>query len=512
MHQDESEQLQAGPAPACVMVIFGGGGDLTRRKLIPALFHLTTSGLLSENLGVVVVDRRELTSEAFREDISSEVAQFFPGEFDPRAWETLAQRIFYRQGDFADHDTYVALGDYLATIDQQLGTPGNYLFYLATPPRFFREITRHLADAGLARESEDTWRRVIIEKPFGNDLASARALNRDLHESFGEHQIFRIDHYLGKETVQNIMVFRFANGFSEPMWNHRYIDHVQITVAESVGVEHRGDYYDQAGALRDMIPNHLFVLLQFLAMEPPTSFAAKAVRDEGLKVMRSIQPMNAEEVLSNAVRGQYGDGRGADGRPIPAYRSSPGVDPESRTETFVALKLMLDNWRWAGVPFYLRTGKRLPAQYSEIAIRYKRAPVQMFAKTPIDHLRSNTLTLRLQPNEGIEFSFGAKVPGPSMRLGKVRMNFSYSDYFGDAPATGYETLIYDCMNGDATLFKHADSVEASWSLVEPIMDVWNALPPRRFPNYAAGTWGPASSDELLARDGRKWRAVGGDSF
>ncbi|MGF1645056.1 MAG: glucose-6-phosphate dehydrogenase [Thiotrichales bacterium] len=501
---------QAPSAPPCVMVIFGGGGDLTRRKLLPSLYHLHLSGLLAEHFGVVVVDRQDHDHQAFRDEIRPSVREHITGGHDDAAWQWLEQRLFYHQGDFSDDGAYARLDALLQTVTAEVGGPGNYLFYLATPPRFFCEISRRLAASGLSNEGPGKWRRVVIEKPFGHDLASAKQLNRDLHQWLDERQIFRIDHYLGKETVQNIMVLRFANSFTEPMWNHRYVDHVQITVAESVGVEHRGGYYDQAGALRDMLPNHLFVLLQLIAMEPPASFEANAVREEMLKVMRSIQPLAPEDVLTNTVRGQYGSGRDPHGRAISAYRESQDVAPNSRTETYVALKLMIDNWRWAGVPFYLRTGKRLPAQYSEIAIRYQRAPVQMFRKTSVEYMRNNTLTLRLQPDEGVEFSFGAKIPGPRVRLGKVRMNFAYSDYFGDPPSTGYETLIYDCMNGDATLFKDADNIEASWGLVEPIQDVWSVLPPRDFPNYAAGSWGPASADELLARDGRKWRALGGD--
>ena len=360
---------------------------------------------------------------------------------------------------------------------------------------------------GLTAESPDDWRRVIIEKPFGTDLESAIALNETLHETLTERQIYRIDHYLGKESVQNIMVFRFANGFIEPLWSRHHIDHIQITVAESVGVEHRGGYYDTAGALRDMIPNHLLVLLGFLAMEPPNSFESNAVREEVNKVLDAIQPLAPEQVLTHAVRGQYGEGVMPNGEKVPAYRTSAGVDPQSRTETFVAMKLSMDNWRWAGVPFYLRTGKRLPAQYTEIAIQFKRAPLVMFKDTAVEEIDPDMLVLRIQPNEGIQMSFGAKIPGPNMRVGTVNMDFSYVDYFGNEPATGYETLIYDCMNGDATLFKHADTVEKSWEIVQSVMDVWSALPPRDFPNYAAGTWGPKAAGDLLKNDGRLWRRI-----
>jgi glucose-6-phosphate 1-dehydrogenase len=504
------DSYDAPKAPPCLMVIFGGGGDLTHRKLVPSLYHLHRSGLLAENFGVVVVDIQEFSHEAFRAEMTASVTEHIADGYDADSWRWIEERIYYHRGDFTDHDSYQQLTSLLKETDAVLGTPGNYLFYLATPPRFFCEISRHISAVGLADQGPGKWRRIVIEKPFGHDLASAKQLNSDLHQWLDESQIYRIDHYLGKETVQNIMVLRFANSLFEPMWNHRYVDHVQITVAESVGVEHRGNYYDRAGALRDMVPNHMLSLLQFIAMEPPHSFAASAVREETNKVMRSILPLTPEDVLTNAVRGQYGPGQDSDGHTISGYRGSPDVDPNSKTETYIALKLMIDNWRWAGVPFYLRTGKRLPAHYSEIAIRYQRAPVHMFRKTSVDYMRNNTLTMRLQPNEGVEFSFGAKIPGPTVRLGKVRMNFAYTDYFGDAPSTGYETLIYDCMNGDATLFKDAESIEASWGLVEPIQDVWSALPPRDFPNYAAGTWGPKAADDLLARDGRKWRANGGD--
>lgn len=380
------------------------------------------------------------------------------------------------QGNIDDNAMYLQLCERLTKIDAERSTEGNYLFYLAVPPPLFGPITRNLGAVGLTAESPDDWRRVIIEKPFGNDLESAVALNRTLHETLNEGQIYRIDHYLGKESVQNIMVFRFANGFIEPLWNRHHIDHIQITVAESVGVEHRGGYYDHAGALRDMIPNHLLVLLGFLAMEPPNSFESRAVREEINKVMDAIQPMTPEQVLTNAVRGQYGEGVMPNGDKVPAYRTSPGVDAQSRTETYAAMKVTMDNWRWAGVPFYLRTGKRLSAQYTEVAIQFKRAPYVMFQDTEVESIDPDMLVLRIQPNEGIQMSFGAKIPGPSMRVGTVNMDFSYADYFGNEPATGYETLIYDCMNGDATLFKHADTVEKGWEIVQPIMDVWSALP------------------------------------
>jgi glucose-6-phosphate 1-dehydrogenase len=364
-------------------------------------------------------------------------------------------------------------------------------------------VVEQLAAVGLMEEGQN-WRRVIIEKPFGHDLESARALNQQLLHVATEKQIYRIDHYLGKETVQNILALRFANGIFEPIWNRRYIDHVQISVAETVGVEQRGSYYDKAGALRDMVPNHIMQLISLTAMEPPVSFRADAVRDEQGKILHAIQPLSSEDVLSKTVRGQYGEGV-SDGKRVPAYRAEEDVPGESRTETFVAMKLQIDNWRWADVPFYLRTGKHLAAQTTQIVIQFRRAPFVLFRDTPVETLMPNQLVLHIQPEEGISLQFAAKVPGPAMRLGAVDMNFEYSDYFGQQPSTGYERLLHDCMIGDATLFQRADMVEAGWCVVSPVLDVWKALPPRNFPNYAAGTWGPKDADDLMEHDGRHWR-------
>jgi glucose-6-phosphate 1-dehydrogenase len=347
---------------------------------------------------------------------------------------------------------------------------------------------------------------VVIEKPFGQDLDSAQVLNRAIKKVLQENQIYRIDHYLGKETVQNIMVFRFDNAIFEPIWNRRYIDHVQITNSETVGVERRGGYFDTAGTLRDMVPNHVMQLLSLTAMESPVSFQADAVRNEQAKVLHSIQPLSSDEVLQRSVRGQYGPGLLGEEK-VAAYRAEPGVSPESRTETFVALRLNIDNWRWAGVPFYLRTGKRLALRHTEIAIQFKRMPFQLFRKAPFHKLHTNTLVIQIQPVEGISLSFGAKIPGPLLRVGSVNMSFEYSKYFGADAYTGYEVLLYDCMIGDATLFQRADMVEAGWSVVDPILDVWKALPPRKFPNYASGSWGPAEADQLLQQDGRQWRRI-----
>ncbi|MBK1645339.1 glucose-6-phosphate dehydrogenase [Thiocapsa imhoffii] len=489
------------------MIIFGAGGDLTKRKLIPALFHLCHGKLLPESFAVVGVDRLEMDDHAFRDMMESDVQGNLGAAWDPATWARLRERLHYMQGDIKDQGAYQTLCERLSQIDAERGTDGNYLFYLAVPPMLFADITRLLGAVGLTSEGASDWRRVIIEKPFGSDLDSAKALNGMLHETLDEGQIYRIDHYLGKETVQNIMVFRFSNGFIEPLWNRQHIDHVQITVAESVGVEHRGAYYDTAGALRDMIPNHLLVLLGFLGMEPPNSFESDAVRDEINKVLDAVHPLTPEQVLTNAVRGQYGDGVMTNGEQVSAYRLSPGVAAGSRTETYAALKLTLDNWRWAGVPFYLRTGKRLHGQYTEVVIQFKRAPTIMFKDADTAQMSPDMLVLRIQPNEGIQMSFGAKIPGPRMRVGTVNMDFCYADYFGNAPATGYETLIYDCMNGDATLFKHAETVEKGWEIVESVQDVWSALPARDFPNYAAGSWGPPGADDLLKNDGRHWRRI-----
>ena len=493
-------------ADPCVIVIFGASGDLTKRKLIPALYNLASNNLLPDEFAVVGVARHDQSSEEFRSKISEDFKEFAPSNYDQKLWDWLESRIFYLPGEFKDSETYLKLKMFLAKVDQKFGTQGNYLYYLATAPRFFCNIVSELGNAGLATESQDQWRRVVIEKPFGTDLESAQALNRQITGVLNECQIYRIDHYLGKETVQNILMFRFGNGMFEPIWNYRYIDHVQITVAETVGVGSRGGYYDTSGALRDMVQNHLFQLLAMVGMEPPVSFDADAVRDEKSKVMKAIVPMSEADVLNYAVRGQYGSGFAND-KKVPGYRTEGGINPNSNTETFAAMKLSIDNWRWAGVPFYLRTGKRMTERVSEIAIQFKQAPSLLFRDTPVDELAPNFLVLRVQPNEGITMQFGAKVPGPTMKMGKVAMNFCYSDYFSSAPTTGYETLIYDCAIGDATLFQRSDNVELGWSVVKPMLDVWQNLPYGHFPNYEAGSWGPIEADKLLERDGRKWREI-----
>jgi glucose-6-phosphate 1-dehydrogenase len=492
------------PASPCIMVIFGASGDLTMRKLIPALYNLARQNLLSKEFAVVGFARRETSNEQFREKISQGIKEFATSSVDPDLWHWFVRRLYYLSGNFKDPIAYRNLQTLLEQVDKEHGTRGNYFYYLATPPDFFSQIIQQISAAGLATEKNGQWRRVIIEKPFGSDLESAVVLNQEISKVLNENQVYRIDHYLGKETVQNILVFRFANGIFEPIWNRRYIDHVQITVSEEIGVEQRGGYYEGAGALRDMVPNHIFQLISLTAMEPPISFEANAVRDEQVKILHAIQPLSPEEVLKCTVRGQYGEGT-IDGEPVPGYRSEQNVQPDSHTETFVAMKLYIDNWRWAGVPFYLRTGKRLPGRATEIAIQFKRAPFVLFRKTPVEHLRPNRLVLHIHPEEGISLSFGAKVPGPTLRLGTVDMDFNYEKYFGSTPSTGYERLLYDCMLGDATLFQRADMIEASWSVVAPVLDVWKALLPRNFPNYNAGTWGPKEADDLLERDGREWR-------
>ena len=492
------------PGDPCVMVIFGVAGDLTRRKLIPALYNLAKAHLLSREFAVVGIARTPMSTDDFRKKISEDIKQFAGTQVDPDLWEWFVRRMHYLPGDFRDKKIYQQLKDTLQKVDKDHSTHGNYFFYLATAPEFFGTIIENLGEVELLGQDNQHWRRIIIEKPFGHDLESARALNKQLLKVAEEKQVYRIDHYLGKETVQNILAFRFANGIFEPVWNRRYIDHVEISVAETVGVEKRGSYYDTAGALRDMVPNHMMQLISLTSMEPPISFQADAVRDEQAKILHAIQPMSAEEVLRRTVRGQYGEGI-VDGQRVPAYREEEGVPPDSRTETFVAIKLLIDNWRWADVPFYLRTGKRLAARSTQVMIQFRRAPFVLFRDTPVENLMPNQLVLHIQPEEGISLRFAAKVPGPVMRLGPVDMNFAYADYFGQQPNTGYERLLHDCMIGDPTLFQRADMVEAGWCVVSPILDVWKALPPRNFPNYAAGTWGPKEADDLLERDGRRWR-------
>src|SRR6202166_540231 len=495
----------------CVMVIFGARGDLTKRKLIPALINLKQEGLLSEQFAIVGFAFDQMNTDSFRAMLNEEITKFEEHPVDPKLWQWFLDRIYYVQGDFKDPAAYQRLKEQIAEAEKNHSTQGNLFHYLAVSFNFFSLIVQKLGEIGLTKEENGRWTRVIVEKPFGHDLPSAKQLNKELKEILTEKQIFRIDHYLGKETVQNLMVFRFANSMIEPLWNRTYIDHVQITAAESVGVEHRGAFYETAGALKDMVPNHLFQLLTLTAMEPPISFDADEVRNKQAEVLHAIQPFGPEEVLTCMVRGQYGEGT-VDSQRVVGYRSEPDVARDSNTETFVALKLQIDNWRWAGVPFYLRTGKRLAQRETEVVIQFRRTPFVLFRNTSVRNLETNRLVVHIQPDEGISLSFGAKVPGSVMKLGLVNMDFDYATYFGSEHSTGYERLLRDCMVGDATLFQRADMVEAGWNVIQPILDVWHALPPRDFPNYAAGSWGPHEAKDLLERDGREWHRSGNEGL
>jgi len=490
-------------ASPCVMTIFGATGDLTKRKLIPALCNLAQENLLPAQFAIVGFAVNDFNTESFRKTLAEEIPKYVTSPLDSKLLDWMIERVYYVQGDFQDAQAFARLEQQIADADRKYGTQGNRLFYLAVAPRFFSPITNMLGQCCLTKEEETRWARVIVEKPFGHDLASAKQLNHELKHVLTEKQIYRIDHYLGKETVQNVLVFRFSNNIIEPLWNRHYVDHVQITAAETVGVEHRGAFYETAGALRDMVPNHLFQLLTMTAMEPPISFDADEVRNKQAEVLHAIQPFGPEEVLTNMVRGQYGVGT-VEGQRVTGYRSEPDVAADSNTETFVALKLLIDNWRWAGVPFYLRTGKRMAQRRTEIVIQFRRTPFVLFRNTTVRNLETNRLVIHIQPDEGISLSFGAKVPGSVMKLGLVNMDFDYSTYFGTEHSTGYERLLRDCMAGDATLFQRADMVEAGWSVIQPILDVWHALPARGFPNYSSGSWGPVEGEDLLKRDGRAW--------
>ncbi len=499
-------------AEPCTMVICGATGDLTERKLGPALYNTLLGGFLPPEFTVVGFARRELTDEAFREHLLSGInthSRNRPAK--PAIWESFARGIEYHRGNFDDPAAYVELAKRLDRIDRDRGTAGNRLFYLAVPPSLYPEIVNQLARAGLASSgasrrsgSKRGWTRVIVEKPFGYDLDSARTLNREIAEVFDEDQVYRIDHYLGKETVQNLAVFRFGNGLFEPIWNRRYIDSVQITVAETVGVEGRGEFYDSTGALRDIVQNHALQLMAMFAIEPPVEFAAEDLRDEKLKVLRAVKPMSPDEVAVNVVRGQYVSGW-VEGERVPSYRDAPEVAPDSETETFVALKLGIDSWRWAGVPFYLRTGKTMPSRVTEIAVQFKEAPLALFARAGVPQIDANVLAIRVQPDEGILLRFGAKVPGQGLQIRNVNMDFRYGSSFAVDSPDAYETLLLDAMVGDASLFTRNDEVEQAWAILQPILDAWStgAGGPLHF--YAAGSWGPPAADELLERGGRAWR-------
>ena len=481
-------------ADPCVLVIFGASGDLTRRKLLPAMYNLAESGHLPDEFAILGVARPPIDRASYRAQMRERVLAAEGEPLDEKKWARIEERLYYISGEFDDPALYAQLAQALDGVRAAHHTPPNYLLYLAIPPDLFATVTTRLAEAGLTRE-DGGWRRVIVEKPFGYDLASARALNAQITGAgLRESQIYRIDHYLGKETVQNIMAFRFANGIFEPTWNRRYVDHVQMTVAEDDGIGTRGAYYDRAGALRDMVQNHMFQLLTLVAMEPPISFRADDVRDEKVKVLHAVPPLGPEEVGRAAVRGQY-----------VGYHKEANVRPGSRTETFVALELFVDNWRWAGVPFYLRTGKRLPRRLTEIAVQFKRAPFTLFRETPVACTHANTLTLRIQPEEGICLSFDAKVPGPLERLETVDMEFSYARHFKQEPSTGYETLLFDAMTGDQTLFHRMDIVEAGWQAVQPILDAWASDTKSSIAAYDRDTWGPSEADLLIERGGRQWR-------
>ncbi|HEY5083138.1 MAG TPA: glucose-6-phosphate dehydrogenase [Rhizomicrobium sp.] len=497
------------PPPNCAIVIFGANGDLTKRLIIPALYNLGRAGRLPERLALIGVDHNDKTSEQWQQNLHDFLDQSLKkgaegptGSVEDSLWKPIADDMIFLKGDFEKDDTYKQLGQCLAEIDKKKNLGGNVLFYMAVADRFFSVIAGKLGEAGLVKQDEGHFRRLIVEKPFGHDLVSAKALNTCLLKYLKEDQIYRIDHFLGKETVQNIMALRFANGLFEPIWNRDRIDHVQITVAESIGMEGRGNFYEKTGALRDMVPNHLFQLVAMMAMEPPVSFDAEDIRAKKAEMFRAVHPLT----LADAVRGQY-DAGVVGGQNVVAYRQELNVAPDSNVETYVALRLMIDNWRWAGVPFYLRTGKRLAARSTEIAIRFKRAPYALFRDTPMEELDADWLILRIQPDESIRLRFNAKRPGPAMMLESVAMDFKYKDWFKQAPAVGYETLIYDCLIGDPTLFQRADQVEAAWGVVETVLRGWGDATPRHFPNYDAGSEGPSAANDLLARDGRSWRAV-----
>jgi glucose-6-phosphate 1-dehydrogenase len=493
-------------ADPCAFVIFGAAGDLTKRLLLPALYNLAAGGLLSEASAIVGVARAGWSADDFRAQMRSALDEFATDGVVAKIRDDLVGRCRYVRGDFDDASTYDKLKAELADVARSSGTQENCLFYLATPPDLFSHVACRLGEAALADEENGCWRRLIIEKPFGTDLKTAHALNKDLLRFFAEKQIYRIDHYLGKETVQNIMVLRFANGMFEPIWNRHHIDHVQITVAETVSVENRGKLYDRTGALRDMVPNHLFQLLALTAMEPPSCFEADAFRAEKLKAIEAIHPLTKDAVAADVVRGQYTAGR-VKGKAVPAYRDSVNVASDSTTETYVAMRLAIDNWRWAGVPFYLRTGKAMSARKTEIAIRFRSAPLALFRDMPVENLTQNLLVLRIQPDEGAALHFNAKIPGPDVRIENVRMNFKYEDYFDVAPSTGYETLIYDCMIGDPMLFQRAIDIEAGWQAVDPILDGWREVGGRDLCSYQAGSDGPKAAERLLVRPGQQWRTI-----
>jgi glucose-6-phosphate 1-dehydrogenase len=494
---------QKKPDPCC-FVIFGVTGDLAHRLVLPALYNLAATDLLPDKFCVVGIARKAMSSDALRDSLMKGLRQFATRPVDDVIAKRLLECLTCIAADPREPASFDEMRKQIEKLEATRKTGGNRLFYLATPPNAFAPISRELGRAGMLKEENGVWRRLVVEKPFGTDLASARALNGELLRIVDEQQIYRIDHYLGKETVQNILVLRFANGMFEPIWNRNHIDHVQITVDEKLGVGHRGSFYDATGALRDMVPNHLFQLLSLVAMEPPARFDAHAVRSEKAEVLAAIQTLTEAEALQNSVRGQYQGGK-IDDTEIEDYRKTEDVKPNSTTETYAALKLTIDNWRWAGVPFYLRTGKVLATKRTEVAIKFKQAPFAMFRDTPVDRLSQNYLVISIEPTEGIMLQFNTKIPGPTISIDGVEMKFRYKDYFKAEPSTGYETLIYDCMIGDNILFQRADSVEAGWQAVQPFLDAWKKAGATGLETYKAGSEGPAEADELLTRDGRNWR-------
>jgi len=492
----------------CQLVIFGASGDLTGRKLLPAIYNLAQAELLPPAFSVVGFARNTMSDDDFRGRLKHAVATSGDVRIrDDAVLARLAERTHYVAGDFHDPAAYGALKDALAGLDAEYATGGNLIFYIATPASLFGDIVEQLHTAGLAHTEEGgRFVRIIVEKPFGRDFASAKTLNTALLKYLTEDQVYRIDHYLGKETVQNILVLRFANGIFEPIWNRRYVDHVQIIVAESLGIEGRGNFYEETGVVRDIIQNHALQLLSLVAMEPPTTFDARDFRDEKIRVIEAIRPIAPADVAATCVRGQYGPGF-VDGESVAGYRQEPNVAADSITPTYAAFRFVVDNWRWADVPFYVRSGKRMPKRLTEIAIQFKRAPHLPFRKSQVDELSGNVLALRIQPDEGITLKFGAKVPGPSMRIRSVNMDFGYGATFGREDASPYERLILDCMKGDQTLFDRADGVEAAWALIDPVLGAWQSDRAIAFPNYDAGTWGPDAADDLIRRDGRAWRKL-----
>jgi glucose-6-phosphate 1-dehydrogenase len=499
-----SQAKQKKPDP-CSFVIFGVTGDLAHRLVVPSLYNLAVNGLLPDDFCIVGVARKGMSSEELTDSLTKGLHQYATREVDDAIARRLLACVTCIEADPKDPASFDAMREHLDRLEAAQKTGGNRLFYLATPPSGFLPISQELGRTGMLTEN-GAWRRLVVEKPFGTDLASAKALNSELLKLVEEHQIYRIDHYLGKETVQNILVLRFANGMFEPIWNRNHIDHIQITVDERLGVGHRGSFYDATGALRDMVPNHLFQLLSLVAMEPPAKFDAHAVRSEKAEVLAAIQTQSEEEALHNSVRGQYRAGKIGDTE-IDDYRKTADVKPGSTTETYAALKLTIDNWRWAGVPFYLRTGKALGVKRTEIAIKFKQAPFAMFRDTPVDKLSQNFLIISTEPTEGIALQFNTKVPGPAINIDGVEMKFHYKDYFQAQPSTGYETLIYDCMIGDNILFQRADSVEAGWQAVQPFLDAWKKAGAKGLKVYEPGSEGPEEANALMERDGRNWRKL-----